>query len=129
MTTARIAELGQRLADVASKRTVAQRNGDGPRPSRAYARRYAVPERAGIGDRPDPHAPPHPGHHRSAGGRAEPAINAGTVGIATTHGGPPRLLSTVREAAGLTQQQLADAAGTSQSAVAAYEGHWWPDPE
>ena len=29
---------------------------------------------------------------------------------------------TLREASGLTQQQLADAAGTSQSAVAAYEG-------
>ncbi len=40
------------------------------------------------------HAPPHPGHHRGAGGRAEPAIDAGTVGTATTHCGPPRPLST-----------------------------------
>ena len=40
------ASLGRRHADVASKRPVAQRNDDGVRASRAYARRSPVPERA-----------------------------------------------------------------------------------
>ncbi len=40
------ASLGPRLADVAEKRLLAQRNGDGPPLSRAYARRSPVPERS-----------------------------------------------------------------------------------
>ena len=39
------ASLSRRLADVASKRPVAQRKGDGPRPNRAYARRSSDPKR------------------------------------------------------------------------------------
>ena len=39
------ASLGRYLADVASKRLVAQRKGDGPRPNQAYARRSSDPKR------------------------------------------------------------------------------------
>ena len=39
------ASLSRRLADVASKRPVAQRKGDGPRPNRAYARRSSDSKR------------------------------------------------------------------------------------
>ena len=40
------ASLGRRHVYVASKQPIAQRNGDGPQPSRPYARRSPFPERA-----------------------------------------------------------------------------------
>ncbi len=64
------ASLGQRRSHGASKRPVAQRKGDSPRPRRAYARRSAVPERACPTRRPRRAASTHPDgprHHRSFG--------------------------------------------------------------
>lgn len=58
------ASLGPRHANVASKQPVAPRSGDGPQPSRRYARRSPVPERACPTRRRRRVASTHPGAPR-----------------------------------------------------------------